>query len=71
LGSRPADPTDPISAMMNEMLKAGVEEGIPATDVADQVHDAIVANQFWILTHPDFRQAPLERMQRAALQQNP
>jgi hypothetical protein len=56
---------------MNEMLKAGVEEGIPATDVADQVHDAIVANQFWILTHPDFRQAPLERMQRAALQQNP
>jgi len=53
------------------MLKAGVEEGIPATDVADQVHDAIVANRFWILTHPDFRQAPVERMQRAALQQNP
>jgi len=71
LGAQPADPTDPISAMMNDMLKAGVEEGIPATDVADQVHDAIVANRFWILTHPDFRQAPVERMQRAALQQNP
>ncbi|MFM8564431.1 MAG: SDR family NAD(P)-dependent oxidoreductase [Acidimicrobiia bacterium] len=71
LGARPADPTDPISAMMNEILKTGVEEGIPATEVADQVHDAIVTNRFWILTHPDFRQAPVERMQRAASQQNP
>jgi len=71
LGAQPAEPTDPISALMNEMLKTGVEGGIPATDVADQVHDAIVANRFWILTHPDFRQVPVERMQRAALQQNP
>jgi NADP-dependent 3-hydroxy acid dehydrogenase YdfG len=71
LGAQPSDPTDPISSMMNEMLKAGVEDGIPASDVAQQVHDAVVANQFWILTHPDFRQAPVERMQRAAAQQNP
>jgi len=71
LGAQPAEPTDPIASMMNEMLKAGVEGGIAASDVAQQVHDAVVANQFWILTHPDFRQAPVERMKRASIAENP
>lgn len=71
LGPRPSEIADPISAMMNQALHSGVESGIPATEVADQVHDAIVSGQFWILTHPDFRQAPVERMQRAARQENP
>ena len=71
LGPRPAEIVDPISTMMNQALHTGVETGIPATDVADQVHDAIVSNQFWILTHPDFREAPVERMERAARQENP
>jgi NADP-dependent 3-hydroxy acid dehydrogenase YdfG len=71
LGPRPAEIVDPISRMMNQALHTGVETGIPATDVADQVHDAIVSNQFWILTHPDFREAPVERMERAARQENP
>lgn len=71
LGEKPRDIVDPISAMMNEALHVGVETGIPATDVAEQVHDAIVTNRFWILTHPDFRSAPMERMQRAAAQENP
>jgi hypothetical protein len=48
-----------------------VEEGIEATDVADQVVDAIRTERFWILTHPEMRQAPVERMQRAADQTNP
>jgi hypothetical protein len=48
-----------------------VEEGIEATDVADQVVDAIRTERFWILTHPEMRQAPVERMQRAADQANP
>lgn len=71
LGAKPADIVDPITAMMNEALHTGVESGIPATDVANQVYDAIVSGQFWILTHPDFRQAPVERMERAARQENP
>ncbi|MFM8946012.1 MAG: SDR family NAD(P)-dependent oxidoreductase [Actinomycetota bacterium] len=71
LGEKPRDIVDPISAMMNEALHVGVETGIPATDVAEQVLDAIVTNRFWILTHPDFRSAPVERMQRAAAQENP
>ena len=71
LGEKPKEIVDPISAMMNEALHVGVETGIPAEDVAEQVHDAIVNNRFWILTHPDFRSAPVERMQRAAAQENP
>jgi NAD(P)-dependent dehydrogenase (short-subunit alcohol dehydrogenase family) len=71
LGPRPTEIVDPISAMMNQALHTGVETGIPATDVADQVHDAIVSNRFWILTHPDFRAAPVERMERAERQENP
>jgi hypothetical protein len=56
---------------MDAVLAQGVEEGIEATDVADQVVDAIRTERFWILTHPEMRQAPVERMQRAADQANP
>jgi hypothetical protein len=52
-------------------LHEGVEGGIPATDVADQVMDAIVNSRFWILTHDDMRELPVERMKRAAAQENP
>lgn len=71
LGEQPKEIVDPISAMMNQALHDGVENGIPATDVANQVHDAIVNDQFWILTHPDMRELPVERMKRAASQTNP
>lgn len=71
LGEKPKDIVDPISAMMNQALHMGVETGIPATDVANQVHDAIVENRFWVLTHPDMRELPVERMRRAAAQENP
>jgi NAD(P)-dependent dehydrogenase (short-subunit alcohol dehydrogenase family) len=67
----PAAVADPIANMMNEMLRSGVEAGIPASDVADQVVDAIRSRRFWVLTHPDARPAPVERMQRAAAQENP
>ncbi|MGA1299018.1 MAG: hypothetical protein ACO31G_10150, partial [Ilumatobacteraceae bacterium] len=71
LGDQPKDIVDPISAMMNQLLHEGVEGGIPATDVADQVMDAIVNSRFWILTHDDMRELPVERMKRAAAQENP
>jgi NAD(P)-dependent dehydrogenase (short-subunit alcohol dehydrogenase family) len=61
----------PMANAMNELLRAGVEGGIAASEVADQVHDAILADRFWILTHPEMRQVPVERMQRAAAQENP
>jgi NAD(P)-dependent dehydrogenase (short-subunit alcohol dehydrogenase family) len=61
----------PMAQLVNQFLRTGVETGIPATDVADQVVAAVKANRFWILTHPDMRQGPVERMQRAAAGVNP
>jgi NAD(P)-dependent dehydrogenase (short-subunit alcohol dehydrogenase family) len=61
----------PIGALIGEGLRAGVDGGIPASDVAVQVVAAVDAGQFWILTHEDMRNAPVERMQRAATQTNP
>jgi NAD(P)-dependent dehydrogenase (short-subunit alcohol dehydrogenase family) len=71
LGTEPGAAQTPMAQMMDAVLAQGVEEGIEATDVADQVVDAIRTERFWILTHPEMRQAPVERMQRAADQTNP
>lgn len=61
----------PLAQSMNEFLRIGIENGIPAADVADQVVAAIKADRFWILTHEDMRQGPAERMERAATGTNP
>lgn len=61
----------PIAAVIGEALAGGVENGIPADDVARAVVAAVDAGQFWILTHDDLREAPVERMRRAADQINP
>lgn len=67
----PTTVDDPIASLMNEALRSGVDGGIPAGGVADQVVDAIRARRFWILTHPETRQIPVERMRRAATHENP
>jgi NAD(P)-dependent dehydrogenase (short-subunit alcohol dehydrogenase family) len=61
----------PVAQVINVALRSGVESGIPASDVADQVVDAIDERRFWILTHDDMRHLPIERMQRAAAGTNP
>lgn len=61
----------PLAQMMNQFLRTGIETGIPAGDVAEQVVAAVKADRFWILTHEDMRQGPVERMQRAATGTNP
>jgi NAD(P)-dependent dehydrogenase (short-subunit alcohol dehydrogenase family) len=71
LGAQPADTSDPIGAAMTQMLQAGVEEGLEASEVADMVHDAVIDERFWILTHDDMKSLPVERMQRAAAGENP
>jgi NAD(P)-dependent dehydrogenase (short-subunit alcohol dehydrogenase family) len=64
--------TTPMASLMTEFARAAVEnEGIPPAEVAQQVLDAITRDQFWILTHPGMRDAPVERMRRAAAQENP
>lgn len=71
LGPPPPPTTNPVGLMIESMLAEGVENGIDPADVADQVVDAVETGRFWILTHPEARQAPVERMQRAAAQENP
>jgi NAD(P)-dependent dehydrogenase (short-subunit alcohol dehydrogenase family) len=61
----------PFGAYIGELLRAGVDDGIPAGEVANQVLDAIHAQRFWILTHPDMSHYAVERVQRAAAQINP
>ncbi len=57
--------------MVEDLLRQGVEDGIDASIVADEVVAAIRHERFWILTHPDMRHAPVERMERAERQENP
>ncbi len=71
LGQQPVATTNPIGQMMDQALKDGVENGISPTDVAGRVVDAIRAEQFWILTHPEFGDIALERFRKAVAQENP
>ena len=71
MNKEPASIDSPLGPLIAEFFRTGVETGIPASDVADQVVAAIKAGQFWILTHEDMRQGPVERMQRAADGINP
>jgi hypothetical protein len=71
MNKEPDTVDSPIGAFIGEMLRAGVDDGIPAGDVADQVLDAIRGQRFWILTHPDMSHYAVERMERAAAQINP
>jgi NAD(P)-dependent dehydrogenase (short-subunit alcohol dehydrogenase family) len=71
LGTEPPPTENVIGKMIETMLADGVEGGIDPSEVARQVVDAIHEERFWILTHPETRQIPVERMQRAAAQENP
>ncbi len=71
INKEPASIDSPLGPIIAEFFRTGVESGIPASEVADQVVSAIKADQFWILTHENMRQGPVERMQRAAAGINP
>jgi NAD(P)-dependent dehydrogenase (short-subunit alcohol dehydrogenase family) len=62
----------PTTALMSEYVRNAIETtGIAPSEVAEQVVAAILSQQFWILTHPDSREIPVQRMRRAAKQENP
>lgn len=71
LGDDPGTAQSPMGQIIDVVLRQGLEDGIEPGDVAEQVIQAIRNEQFWILTHPESRQHPVERMQRAARQENP
>ena len=71
LGAPPPVTGNPVGKMIEDLLTQGVETGVDPDDIAAQVADAVKADRFWILTHPEMRDAPVARMQRAAAQENP
>ena len=71
LGAEPVGSDNPMVQVVDQMLRDGVAGGIDPSVVADQVVDAIRTRRFWILTHPETRHLPVERMQRAEKQENP
>ena len=60
--NRPEDLTPPEAdeamegpaAGMAAMMESVIEAGMDPADVADRVHDAIVGNEFYIITHAEF-----------------
>ncbi len=48
-----------------------VASGIPTADVADAVHDAVVNDEFWILTHPESTPSITERARQIVEGINP
>lgn len=56
---------------MESVIEKLVDAGIPAADVADAVHDAVLDNRFWILTHEETKPAVLERAEQIVNGVNP
>jgi NAD(P)-dependent dehydrogenase (short-subunit alcohol dehydrogenase family) len=71
MNKEPETVGSPLGQMINQLFRTAVDDGIPASDVADQVVAAIKARQFWILTHEEMRHMPVERMERAEAGVNP
>jgi NAD(P)-dependent dehydrogenase (short-subunit alcohol dehydrogenase family) len=44
----------PVSSEFAAMVRALIETGVPPDSIAEKVFEAIQANQFWILTRPDY-----------------
>jgi NAD(P)-dependent dehydrogenase (short-subunit alcohol dehydrogenase family) len=71
LGAPPPPTSNPIGQMIETMLHQGVDGGVDPDGIAAEVVDAVRNDRFWILTHPEMRHAPVERMLRAEAQENP
>lgn len=61
----------PPQAEFAAMIRQRVAEGIPASEVADRVVAAIRDEQFWILTHADYKPAVTARAEAIVAESNP
>jgi len=66
-----SSPTDAVAAKVGMSVLNAVQNGIAVTQVADEVFDAIAAERFYILTHPEMKQAIEVRMQDILQQRTP
>lgn len=72
----PADVKDPRQpdadrAGTQAVVEQLVAAGIPTAEVAEAVHDAVVDDEFWILTHPESKPAITERARQIVEGINP
>ena len=64
-----APPTE--TGELGDMVRRLVASGMPPARVADAVHDAVVDNQFWILTHEESKEAVTARADEIVTGTNP
>ena len=60
-----------LETVMEETLQAGIPSGMPPAELAEKVFEAIRADRFWILTHPEFRPVFESRYQTMMAGENP
>jgi NAD(P)-dependent dehydrogenase (short-subunit alcohol dehydrogenase family) len=68
---RPARPPTPQDQMVEGMMRAAIQSGIPPEVVAEKVLHAILEEKFWILTHSKTKKMVEKRMQGILTDQNP
>ena len=61
----------PGTEFMFDILKRVIDEGMPPAVVADKVADAVEAEKFWVLPHPDFVEIAVKRWHDIAEGVNP
>jgi short-subunit dehydrogenase len=62
-GANASSPSDPVTTLVRNAVCDAVAHGIDANDVAKIVLDAVLAKQFYVLTHDDTRPAIQARTQ--------
>ena len=62
---------DAVTLKVGMSIMQAVQNGIPVAQVADEVFDAIAAERFYILTHPEMKQAIQIRMEDILQQRAP
>jgi NAD(P)-dependent dehydrogenase (short-subunit alcohol dehydrogenase family) len=62
---------DAVTLKVGMAILHAVQNGIPVAQVADEVFDAIAAERFYILTHPEMKQAIKIRMEDVLEQRAP
>jgi NAD(P)-dependent dehydrogenase (short-subunit alcohol dehydrogenase family) len=70
-GPRPDEADAPEIAGWRQAASAAIESGSDPAVVATAVRDAIVDGRFWILTHPEFGSAILDKYSRAVAERDP
>jgi NAD(P)-dependent dehydrogenase (short-subunit alcohol dehydrogenase family) len=64
-------PADRLQAGMAAAMGSMVEQGMPVSDFADRVFEAVRDNQFYVLTHPELDVNIRVRFENALARRNP